>query len=204
MTGKIYLYPLWIRLWHVANAVLIILLILSGVSLQYSGADFPLIGFQQAVSLHNVSGIILTISYVVFFIGNILHKNGMYYKLQKDGLKSLFKQFNYYLIGVFKGQKAPYEINEYRKFNPLQKLAYITIMYVCLPFMIITGWALLFPEVIVTQMAGVSGTFLTAFFHSVVAFVISIFLLIHIYFSTFGLKINSNFKSIINGYHESK
>ncbi|MCX6259522.1 MAG: cytochrome b/b6 domain-containing protein, partial [Bacteroidia bacterium] len=31
-----YLYPAWIRLWHLFNALLIIVLIVTGISMQYT------------------------------------------------------------------------------------------------------------------------------------------------------------------------
>lgn len=105
-------------------------------------------------------------------------------------------------MGIFKGQNPPFPVNEERKFNPLQKVAYAVSMYVFIPLMIITGVALLFPEMIVDKVFGVSGTLLTSLLHIIIGFFLTIFLLIHLYFSTFGKRVSSNFKSMINGYHE--
>lgn len=203
MAEKIYLYPLWTRVWHWINAVLFIVLIITGLSMEYSNPEAPFIPFKFSVSWHNVCGILLIANYIVFVIGNIITWNGKYYKLNKKGLMNrLTKQAQYYLIGVFKGQKPPYPENESRKFNPLQKVSYLITMYVLLPLSIISGIALLFPEIIVHKVFGVSGTLLTALLHLTSGFLLSIFLLIHLYFSTLGAKVSSYFLSIINGYHE--
>jgi len=202
MSEKVYLYPLWVRIWHWINAVLFLALIVTGLSMQYSNPDYPLIPFEQAVSWHNITGILLIADYIIFLIGNAVTFNGKYYKLQqRNWFKNIQKQFYYYIIGIFKKQEAPFEINEERKFNPLQKVAYVTSMYVFIPLVIITGVALLFPEIIVTKVFGVSGILLTSLLHITVGFFLTIFLLVHLYFSTFGRRVSSNFKSMIDGYH---
>jgi len=60
----------------------------------------------------------------------------------------------------------------------------------------------LFPELIIEKVFQSSGIFLTALLHTVIGFMLSMFLVIHVYFSTMGSSPVSNFKSMINGYHE--
>ncbi len=203
MAEKIYLYPVWLRIWHGLNAILCILLILSGISMQYSNPDAPLIPFEPAVAMHNVSGVILTISYLLFFIGNLFTSNGKYYRLRLKGLmKRLALQTRYYVVGVFKGEEAPFPVSKERKFNPLQQVSYVFVMYIALPLLFITGWALLFPEFILKEVFKVSGIFLTAQLHIVMGFLVSLFLIVHLYVSTMGKTPRSNFKSIVDGWQE--
>jgi len=200
----IYHYPLYVRLWHLINALLILLLIISGVSMQYSSPNSPLLRFDLSVQMHNICGIALSLNYLVFFIGNIITGNYKHYKIKLKGyIKELSDQFKHYIFGVFKQQPAPFPITEERKFNPLQKLTYFFVMYLFVPMIIISGIALFFPEIIVNQIFGIGGIFLTAVFHSAIGFLISIFLLIHVYFCTFGTKISSSFKSMISGWAEN-
>ena len=86
-TKKIYLYPLWLRIWHHVNAVLMLALILTGVSMQYSNPDYPLIRFDIAVSVHNISGILLTLSYFYFFLGILFTSIGRHYVMKRALLK---------------------------------------------------------------------------------------------------------------------
>lgn len=203
MSERIYFYPIWIRLWHTLNAVLCLLLIISGISMQYSNAEAYLIRFDLAVSIHNFCGVILTFSYLIFFIGNLMSKNGKYYNMKLKGLgKRLWKQLYYYAYGVFKGSEAPYPVNKERKFNPLQQISYVFAMYFTLPILFVTGWALLFPEFILKKLLGFSGIFLTAQLHIVMGFLISLFLIIHLYVSTMGKSPVSNFKSMISGWQD--
>jgi len=52
------------------------------------------------------------------------------------------------------------------------------------------------------KFLGVSGLHLTDLFHIFIGFLISVFMFIHIYFCTIGKTPLSNFKGMINGYHE--
>ncbi len=202
--NKLYLYPVWVRLWHATNALMCLILILSGVSMQYSNPEYPFIRFDIAVSMHNISGIILTVMYVMFIIGNWSTSNGKHYKIRIKGLvNSLIKQARYYAFGIFKGEKPPFPVSEEMKFNPLQKFTYALTMYVFVPLVFITGWALLFPGMIITNFLGFGGIQLTSLLHVTAGFLISLFLIIHIYFCTIGHSPSSNFKSMINGYHEA-
>lgn len=202
MESKIYLYPVWTRLWHWSNGLFFLILLFSGLSLQYSSVEYSMIRFDIAVSMHNISGVILTIAYVVFILGNLFTSNGKYYKIPKRGfLNELFNQIKYYTIGIFTKKKAPYPINEIRKFNPLQKLSYVGAMYILMPILIASGFGLIFPEILIHRVFGMSGLHLTGLTHIVAGFSLSVFMLIHIYFCTIGKTPTSNFKSMINGWH---
>ncbi len=198
---KLYFYPLWLRIWHGINALGIILLIITGISMQW-GVESSFIEFQAAVEIHNISGVVVTLNYLLFFIGNIVTKNISFYLIKPKGfLKRLMKQANYYMIGMFRGMKSPFPLSEKRKFNPLQKFAYVMVMYLFVPFVIISGFALLFPELIIDEIYSLSGVLLTAVAHSVVGFLISIFLVVHLYVASIGKSPLENFKSIITGWH---
>lgn len=198
---KLYFYPVWLRIWHAVNALGIILLILTGFSLQ-SGIDTAFINFKLAVNLHNIAGITVAINYLLFFIGNFVSSNIKFYLIKPMGfIKRPMKQAYYYAFGMFRGMKAPYPLSEKRKFNPLQKYAYVAVMYLVVPIVIISGFALLFPEIIIDKIYTFSGVFLTAITHSAAGFFISIFLLIHLYVASIGKSPIENFKSIITGWH---
>ena len=102
---------------------------------------------------------------------------------------------------MFKGEETPFPVSEKRKFNPLQKYAYIFVMYLFLPVLIITGFALFFPEIILEQVFQVSGIMLTAVIHGVTGFLIFIFLLVHLYVASMGKSPGENYRSIITGWH---
>lgn len=200
---KIYLYPVWIRLWHVTNALMFLLLIFTGISLHYSSSGNNLIPFRVSVGIHNVAAIIVTLNYGIFVIGNIVTKNGVYYrKWRKNLAVNLWKQFIFYAVGIFKKEEHPFPITEKQKFNPLQKFAYVIVMYFGMPLLILSGIALMFPELIAYNIFNISGLLFYDVLHIIMGFVLSLFLLIHLYTCTLGDKPGTLFKSMINGYHE--
>jgi len=202
-TNRIYHYPVWVRLWHAVNALTFILLLLTGLSLHYASADSILIPFRASVAIHNICGIILTINFGVFVIGNMFTSNGDYYrKWRKNLWPKLWKQFHFYAIGIFRGDPHPFPITKKQKFNPLQKVSYVFAMYFGMPLLIVSGIALMFPEKISNTIFNISGLLFYDVLHVIVGFVLSVFLLIHLYTCTLGDKPGTLFKGIINGYHE--
>lgn len=199
-----YLYPKWLRIWHLINAVLFIILIVTGVSMQYTDKDNTalLVGFARAVKWHNIAAVILTFNYIIFVTGNILSGNGRHYRIERENLgKNLLIQLKFYAGGMFRGEKHPFPVTEKRKFNPLQRFTYILAMYVGMPLLIISGIGLLFPEITVKNFFGVSGLIYTDILHITMGFLLSIFMIIHIYTCTLGSTPTTLFRGMITGYH---
>ncbi len=203
MGEKLYLYPVWLRVWHAFNAIFFLVLLVTGISMQYSSPDLIIVPFELAVASHNIAGIGIAIAYLFYLFFFIGSSNKQHYKIQLKGLVGrLLTQMRYYIFGVFKKEEAPFPTSENMKFNPLQQFTYVGIMFVIFPVLILTGIPLMFPELIVDNVFGIGGTLLTAILHAAAGFIASIFLVIHLYFATMGSTFTSNFKSIINGYHE--
>ncbi len=174
--------------------------------MQYTDKDNAayVVGFAKAVKWHNFAALMLTMNYIVFVTGNLLTKNGRYYRIEKENfLSDLMKQLKFYSFGMFRGEKHPFPVTERRKFNPLQKITYVLAMYLALPLLIISGIGLLFPEITIKSFFGVSGLILTDILHITMGFFLSIFMIIHIYTCTLGAKPTSLFWGMISGYHRS-
>jgi thiosulfate reductase cytochrome b subunit len=202
-TIKVFLYPIWIRIWHWLNALMFLLLIITGLSLRYSSVDNAYIRFDVAVAMHNIAAIIVTFNYGIFVLGNIVTKNGRYYRHWRRNLVvNLWTQFKFYAVGIFNKEKHPFPVSEEQKFNPLQKFAYVIVMYFGMPLLIFSGLALFFPDLMGAKVFNISGLVFYDSLHVIVGFVLSLFLLIHIYTCTLGDKPGTLFKSMINGYHE--
>jgi thiosulfate reductase cytochrome b subunit len=201
-----YLYPKWIRLWHVINALMFIILIVTGLSMQYTDKKsyYLVVGFSKAVKWHNFAALVLTVNYIIYVTGNLFTGNGKYYRISKTNfIADLITQAKYYTFGMFKGEKHPFPVTMESKFNPLQKITYVLSMYLALPLLIISGIGLLFPELVVNKFMGVSGILLTDLLHIVMGFFLSIFMIIHIYTCTLGAKPTSLFTGMITGYHSN-
>ncbi|MBF0274250.1 MAG: cytochrome b/b6 domain-containing protein [Nitrospinae bacterium] len=203
---KLYLYPLWLRLWHWINAILCIVLIATGISLQYSNPDQPLlVPFDLAIMAHNIASAMLCFNYLGFLVGNIISGEIKQYHFRlKNLLEKILQQVRYYIWGMFRGEKSPFPPSKKSKFNPLQRMTYVSVMFVVMPLTIVSGTALLFPELIIHNVFETGGIYIAALFHSAIGFFISIFLTVHIYLCTFGPTIFSSFKGMLDGYHRSK
>lgn len=202
-----YLYPKWIRIWHVINATMFLILIVTGLSMQYTdkaNASY-VVGFAKAVKWHNFAAFILVFNYIFFVTGNMLTNNGKYYRPgEKNFFSNLMKQFKYYAGGMFKGEKHPFPVTLERKFNPLQKITYVLALYVAVPLLIISGIGLLLPEITIKTFFGISGFILTDILHISMGFLLSIFMIIHVYTCTLGHTPTSLFRGIITGYHSAE
>jgi thiosulfate reductase cytochrome b subunit len=199
-----YLYPKWTRIWHLINATMFIILIITGLSMQYTDKDNAayVVGFAKAVKWHNFAAIVLVFNYIFFVTGNLLTSNGKYYRIKKKNFFSnMTIQFKYYSSGMFKGEKHPFPVTTDRKFNPLQKITYVLALYVALPLLIISGIGLLLPEITIKTIFGISGYILTDVLHITMGFLLSIFMVIHVYTCTLGATPTSLFRGIITGYH---
>ena len=200
-----YHYPLYIRLWHLLNAIFFLVLIVTGLNLQYYDPDNSFITLQLSVKLHKVCGIGLSVSYLVFLIGNMMTGNGKHYRISLKGSGNrILLQIRYYMNGFFRHEKPPFPVNEERKFNPLQAISYMITMYIGIPVLIITGWGLLFPETVPNRILGIGGLLLTDLLHVIVGFLMSLFLFVHIYMCTVRIKPASNFRAIITGWGEKE
>jgi thiosulfate reductase cytochrome b subunit len=203
MSERFYLLPLWIRLWHWSNALLIITLAVTGISLHFAHPDSPLIPFPLAVRIHSIAGVALVCLYSFFVVANAVSGNWWQYVPKPPGiLQRCWLQTRYYCWGVFKGEPEPFAVTKEVNFNALQALTYWFVIYMVLPVTVITGLIFLYPQFAPTEVFGVDGLLPVALLHYLSASVIILFAIAHIYLGTMGAKITSMFKTMITGWHE--
>ena len=203
MSERVFLLSLWIRLWHWTNAGLILCLAASGISLHFSAPQAALIPFYWARDMHNICGVMLCGAYAIFFIGNILTGNvWQFVPRGEDFIERCLSQARYYLYGIFAGEPHPFPPSPDSNFNPLQQIFYWAIMYLCMPALLVTGMVYLWPALAPDKIMGVDGLLPVALAHYLFAFIIFLFLLMHVYLGTTGAKATSMFKMMITGWHE--
>jgi thiosulfate reductase cytochrome b subunit len=203
-TEDFYLYALWLRAWHWLNAILIVLLLISGYSMHFSGAGNLSIDFHVAVKMHKIAGALLIICYLVFLVGNMADGNIKNYLPHiKGAFKAFLLQIKHYGWGIFKGESCPHHLVAGRKFNPLQKTAYLFLMSCILPVIAVTGILLLIPGSIPTVINGENGRWVVSFIHYCAAALFSMFLIVHLYLITTGDRVLFLLRGMITGYHRS-
>ena len=201
MSSNYYHYPVWVRLWHLVNAILCILLIITGLMIFLHD---PVAGTADVAAgrsrLHNVSGIILTVSYLGFFAGNLFTENGNHYRTRLRGSFSRFlKQVRHYIYRQFRGEEAPFPVDSERKFNPVQKGTYAGVMYLVVPFLIITGALMMHSDPAERLSSGFDIYTILDILRIVLAVIVTVFLLVHLFISITGRHL----MSIVSGWSRS-
>jgi thiosulfate reductase cytochrome b subunit len=193
---RIYLYTRFERFWHWIQAVLVVLLGLTGFEV-HTGYGF--FGFKGAVEWHNALGITWLVLYAFIVFWHLTTGQWKYYV---PTTKMLLRVILFYMVGIFRGEPHPVPKSERVKHNPLQRLTYLSISVFLIPFQMITG--LLYytynswPQMGIAQLA--LGT--VGFLHMAGAFALLVFLVIHVYMTSTGHSLVAHFKAMCTGWEE--
>ncbi|MCP4696095.1 MAG: cytochrome b [Gammaproteobacteria bacterium] len=194
------LYPLWLRIWHWTNVVLFLALLVTGISLHFAAPGAPLIPFDSSRFIHNVCGVAFSVNYLVYLVWNALSGNWRHYIPQRKRLFGrMLKQTMYYARGIFIGEAHPFPPAAAAKFNPLQQMSYLLVMYAGMPILIGSGFLYLFPEVLPDHFLGMDGLWPVAVIHYLLGLFLAVFMLGHIYLATAGETVFSEFRKMLKG-----
>jgi len=203
MSERVYLLPPWIRLWHWTNALLIITLTVTGISLHFADPKLPLVEFSLAARIHDIAGLALVAAYSFFAIANIVSGNWWQYVPKPPGiLDRCVKQARWYLWGIFQGEPHPYPVTKEVNFNAMQALVYWFIMYIMMPTLLITGLIFMFPQFAPDRVFDMDGLLPVAVLHYLTGTAIVLFMIAHMYLGTTGQTATSMLKTMITGWHE--
>ncbi|MBN1184497.1 MAG: cytochrome b/b6 domain-containing protein [Bacteroidales bacterium] len=196
---KVYIYKGFERFWHWTQACLIMFLALTGFEVHGS---LHIFGFEKAVEFHRTASYLL-IGLIILAI--FWHFTTGEWKQYIPTLKNLKAQIRYYLIGIFKNEKHPTHKTELSKMNPLQRLVYLGFKLVLVPLTIISGLLYMYHKTIDKNDIVVISKFnlgSIATWHTIGAFLLMVFLVIHVYMTTTGNRPTSNIKAMITGYED--
>ncbi|EEU1171936.1 thiosulfate reductase cytochrome B subunit [Escherichia coli] len=164
---------------------------------------FALVGataVKSLVAVHEVCGFLLLACWLGFVLINAVGGNGHHYRIRRQGwLERAAKQTRFYLFGIMQGEEHPFPATTQSKFNPLQQVAYVGVMYGLLPLLLLTGLLCLYPQAVGDVFPGVRYWLLQA--HFALAFISLFFIFGHLYLCTTGRTPHETFKSMVDGYH---
>jgi len=201
---RIFLHTRTIRLWHWVNALIVTVLTITALRLRVP--DISLFGsYRSVVLVHKYAGYAMTASFL-FWLGYSLMSGNLWhnYVLRRNDIVNLFKQARFYVFGIFRGEANPFTPSPEAKFNGLQKIAYMSTMFIFTPAIVITG--ILFSDIlyfrnVIYLIFG--GPRVVDAMHITVAYVFLIYIAIHSYMAIFlGTSLFSHVKSMISGYEE--
>jgi len=196
------LYSLHERIWHWLQAAGMIFLILTGLAIHYPDRFAILGSMANAVRWHSWIGFALILN---AFLGIFYHVTAEKYHhflpRMDDFTGAAIRQARFYFYGIFKGEKHPFDADPRRKLNPLQKITYLLLLNILLPFQIVTGiliWgADRWPQV----FARIGGLWVLGPAHTLGSYLFLAFLIGHIYLATTGPTPGSLLRAMITGYH---
>ncbi|MBX2814190.1 MAG: cytochrome b/b6 domain-containing protein [Myxococcales bacterium] len=196
---KVYVYPAFERFWHWTQAVLTLFLMLSGFEIHGS---FTFFGYEQAVRYHNNAAValLILIAFAIFW-----HLTTGEWKQYIPTRTLVMAQVHYYIVGIFRNAPHPTKKTALSKLNPLQKIVYLGLKVLLIPITVLSGLLYMFyryPQQHQMAALNVDGLELIALTHTLGAFLLVAFLLIHIYLVTTGHTPTSNLKAMITGYEE--
>jgi len=192
----IYMYSRYERFWHWLQALLIIVLLVTG--LEIHGA-FRLLGFEKAVAYHNYLGLTWLVAFAFFVFWVFTTGEWRQYIPTTRKMLSVLR---YYSYGIFRGEPHPVPKRKDAKHNPLQRLTYLSLAAMLLPLQMTTGflywgynswadWGLDWLPLEVIALIHMAG-----------AFAILQFLVIHLYMTTTGHTIFVHVRAMITGWEE--
>ncbi len=195
--------PLWLRVWHGVQALLFLGLIATGLSLHYAGSDWALVPFPVAVTIHNACGV-ATAALWVFFVARCVISGHIAHYVPKDirVLHSAVIQLRYYGFGMFRGDAPP--LSPGLRNNHAQQLAYATVMFILMPLSIGSGVLLLFPILSPEHALGRPGLWPMAMLHLATGYLLTLFVIVHVYLATTGETFFALFREIIVGTRQPR
>ncbi|WED20676.1 cytochrome b/b6 domain-containing protein [Vibrio sp. JC009] len=195
MKKTVLIFKRFERFWHWAQALLIIGLIVTGLELHGLISVF---GFEDSSELHHFGGFIWAGLLVLIFTWIFTTGDWKQYVPTMHGIDGVLR---YYLYGVFVGEKHPHHMTAEDKFNPLQRLAYIGIVFGVLPVQVITGLIFFFyPDL--REAGYIDHIGFVAAVHTFCAYMLIAFLVTHLYLITLGEKLSSHMKAMLTGKEE--
>lgn len=192
--SRVYLFKRYERLWHWAQAALVLTLAATGFEVH---GTWRLLGFERAVHLHEASGagLVLLTLFTMFW-----HATTGEVKHFLPTKKNFAEQIRFYTSGIFRRAPHPEIPSPDRKFNSIQRAAYFGLLIFVFPVQIAAGVIYLGTPLWPGLIAGIGGLRAVALIHTAGAFAMLSFVLVHLYMITTGDTLWSNLKSMITGY----
>ncbi|MGF1764264.1 cytochrome b/b6 domain-containing protein [Aliivibrio kagoshimensis] len=197
MRKTVVIFKRFERFWHWAQALLVLMLIATGLE---THGVINLFGFEKSSLFHHIGGFAWITLVILIFTWIFTTGDWKQYMPDTKGMDAILR---FYLHGVFVGEPHPHHMSPKNKFNPLQRIAYIAVVFIIIPVQIITGLLFFFyPEL---HAAGVMEHIgVVAGIHTFCAYTVIAFLVSHLYLITLGEKLSSHMKAMVTGKEEVK
>jgi thiosulfate reductase cytochrome b subunit len=199
MSGeRIYVYKRYERFWHWSQALLIVVMMISGFEVHGS---YTLLGYRTAVNVHTFAAWSLLTIWAFTIVWQFTTGEWRQYL---PTLKKVDLMVRYYAFGIFKDAEHPFKKSAAQKHNPLQRLAYLGFLAVMSPIIWGSGLLYLFyGQWDVLGLRRVLSLEWVAFAHIIGAYMITVFFFVHVYMTTTGHTVFAHIKAMVTGWEEA-
>ncbi len=199
------LHPTPVRIWHWLNALGIVTLCLTGAQIRFPEYLAIFGSYRTAIVLHNTAGLVVAISFSLWFFYYTLGSRKitqLYVPGVEDLKRGVLRQAFFYFFLYFFGCPNPHHATPDSKFNPMQKSAYLAIMFVLVPLVSLTGILLMNVSPLRELVLVAGGLKLLVGLHFLLACSLCAFLFTHVYLTTLGHTPLAHTKSMWTGWEE--
>ena len=198
-SNRIYLYKRYERFWHWSQAVLVIFMLLTGFEIHGVYQNF---GFQRAVEYHTLTAwALLTLWAFTIFWQFTTGEWRQYIPT----LNKVIAMVRYYIYGIFVGAEHPFHKTVSKKHNPLQRLAYVTLLAMVSPLIWGSGFFYLFygywKDIGLERVVPLEWVALA---HTAGAFMMLTFFIVHVYLTTTGHTPFAHIRTMITGWEDGE
>jgi thiosulfate reductase cytochrome b subunit len=204
---QVYLTPTPVRIWHWLNALGIVTLCITGIQVRFPEYANIFGTYKAAIRLHNIAGVTVSLSFLLWifyyqFVSRTLVK--LYVPNIDDIKRGLFRQAFFYFFQYFLGAPNPHTATIDSKFNAIQKMSYLFIMFLFLPLVIVTGLLLMNVAPLREWIIMIGGIKFLADAHYLIACSFFAFLCVHIYMATLGHTPFAHFRQMWTGWEKTE
>ncbi len=195
---RYYAFKRFERFWHWAQVMLVLLMMFTGFEIHGSHAT---LGFETAVDLHSTAAWALMVLWLFVIFWHVTTGEWQHYV---PTTTHFIAMIYYYGFGIFSGSSHPFRPTEKEKHNPLQRLTYLMLGVGLMPAIWVTGLLIYFYNA--WQEWGLTSLSLSsvAALHTLLAFMLLSFLVLHVYLITTGPTLTSQLRAMFTGWEEVK
>ena len=195
---RYYAFKRFERFWHWTQVALVITMMFTGFEIH--GA-YQALGFEWAVDIHTTAAWALMVLWLFVIFWHLTTGEWTHYV---PTTRNFIGMIYYYGFGIFSGASHPFHATEKEKHNPLQRLTYLMLGVGLMPAIWVTGLLVLFYNIWADWgLEGLSFG-LVAVIHTLLAYVLLTFIIIHVYLITTGPTLTSQLRAMISGWEEVK
>ena len=199
--SRIMMYTRFERLWHWTQAILVILMLITGFEIHDS---YQLLGFEMASTVHSFTAWVLIGLWIFAWFWHLT--TGEWKQYIPSAPKRIIAMCRYYGFEIFQGKAHPFCKSRSEKLNPLQRMAYLSLHIAIGPVIWISGLLYLFyGDWQTLSFMNWLSLENVALIHTAAAFLMLAFLVAHLYLAlTMDERPFASLRAMITGYEEAE